>query len=330
MKRLSMIAAGLLALGLTAARAETAGKSNTTVEVVPPPASNTDANGNPRAPSDVDVNPNPNPAPAPENKVVSPSPAVPGTTDPLPPPPANVNVDVNPTQPVRPSQPLTTPSIVPPARVIDANTAAISGAVTAPVVPVGPAPFYTSQPKDTVPLDHTWISRVGAGILVGGGFEDFTNNTMQNMTGTGGMWNARVLAGTRQFVGLEAAYVGSAHSVDALGLQSNAMLISNGVEGNLRLNVPVVMRHAQLLEPFGFAGVGWQHYQVTNTNTVTSDLTRDDDIMALPLGGGLEYAVGRFMADARFTYRATYYNDLLRNGGNLNSWGVGSQIGFSF
>ena len=36
MKRLSMIAAGLLALGLTAARAETAGKSNTTVEVVPP------------------------------------------------------------------------------------------------------------------------------------------------------------------------------------------------------------------------------------------------------------------------------------------------------
>ena len=46
MKRLSLIAAGLLALGLTAARAETAGKSNTTVEVVPPSAPNTDTNGN--------------------------------------------------------------------------------------------------------------------------------------------------------------------------------------------------------------------------------------------------------------------------------------------
>src|SRR6476620_5773006 len=63
MKRLSMIAAGLLALGLTAARAETAGKSNTTVEVVPPSAPNTDTNGNPKAPSDIDVNPNPNPTP---------------------------------------------------------------------------------------------------------------------------------------------------------------------------------------------------------------------------------------------------------------------------
>ena len=36
------------------------------------------------------------------------------------------------------------------------------------------------------------------------------------------------------------------------------------------------------------------------------------------------------MADARFTYRATYYNDLLRAGGNLNSWGLGGQVGFSF
>src|SRR3954447_4389082 len=87
MKRLSMIAAGLLTLGLTAARAETAGKSKTTVEVVPPTAPTTDANGNTRTPSDVDVNPNPNPTPgSTENKVVSPSPAVPGTNEPLPPP----------------------------------------------------------------------------------------------------------------------------------------------------------------------------------------------------------------------------------------------------
>jgi hypothetical protein len=330
MKRLSMIAAGLLALGLTAARAETAGKSNTTVEVVPPTAPGTDANGNPKTPSDIDVNPNPNPTPVPENRAVSPSPAVPGTTEALPPPPANVNVDVNPTQPVQPSVPLTQPSARPPARVIDANTAAINGAVMAPVIPVGPAPFYPPQPKQAYPLDHTWVSRMGTGILVGGGFEDFTNNTMQNMTGTAGMWTARVLAGTRRFFGVEAAYVGNARSIDALGLQSSATLVGNGVEGDARVNAPIVMRHAQLLEPFAFAGIGWQHYQLTNTNTFTSDLARDDDVMAVPLGGGLEYAVGRFMADARFTYRATYYNDLLLRGGNLNTYGVATQIGFSF
>jgi hypothetical protein len=345
MKRVSMIAAGLLALGVTAARAET-GNGGTTVEVTPPPASKVDVNVNPSPKSDVDVNVNPNPTATtpsdvdvnvntkpsattnpPENKAVSPATEVPGATET---PPANVNVDVNPTPPVQSGPTPMQPGVRPPARIIDANTAAINGGTTESVVPVGPGPFYPARPRDVVPLEHTWVSRVGAGILVGGGFEDFTSNTMRNMTGTGGMWNARLLAGTRQFVGLEAAYVGNARSIDALGLQSNALLVSNGVEGAARVNVPVVMQHAQLLEPFGFVGLGWSHYQVTNSSVNTSDVARDDDIMALPVGGGLEYAIGRFMADARFTYRATYYNDLMRNGGNLNSWGVGTQIGFSF
>jgi hypothetical protein len=253
---------------------------------------------------------------------------VPGTTQP---PPAEVKVDVNPAQPVRPvAPPQPPPGVIPPAHVIDNNTAAITGAVQADIAPVGPTPFYVGQPKQAYPLGHTWVARLGTGILVGGGYEEFTNNTMQNMTGTAGMWTARVLAGTRHFVGMEAAYLGNARSIDALGLQTNANLISNGVEGNARVNVPVVMRRAQLLEPFAFVGIGWQHYQVTNTTTFTADLARTDDVMAVPVGGGLEYAIGRFMADARFTYRATYYNDLLRAGANLNSWGLATQVGFSF
>ena len=216
----------------------------------------------------------------------------------------------------------------PPARIIDANTAAIFGGVTEPTVPVQPLPqpgyYRHGAVHDTA---HTWVGRLGTGLLVGGGFEDFTNDNLRGMTGGAGTWNARAIAGTRQFVGVEAAYVGAARGVDALGVQSNAVLVSNGVEGALRLNVPVVMRSRQLLEPFGFVGVGWSHYQVTNTNTNTSDLAADDDIMSLPMGGGLEYAIGRFMADARFTYRATYYNDLMRTGGNLNNWGVSTQVG---
>lgn len=325
MKRLLMITAGLLALGVTAARAE----DKTTVEVVPPNAPDTSASP-PPASDVVNGTATPNPKATPENKAVSPSPPVPGTTEAPPAPPANVKVDVNPTQPVRPSVPLTTPTVRPPAHVIDNNTAAISGAVQADIAPVGPSPFYFAQPKQAFPLEHTWVAKLGAGILVGGGFEEFTSNTMQNMTGTAGTWTARVLAGTRRFIGAEAAYVGNARSIDALGLQSSATLISNGVEGNARVNVPVVMRKAQLLEPFAFVGLGWQHYQVTNTNTFTSSVARDDDVMAVPVGGGLEYAIGRFMADARFTYRATYYNDLVVNGANLNSWGVATQIGFSF
>ena len=37
------------------------------------------------------------------------------------------------------------------------------------------------------------------------------------------------------------------------------------------------------------------------------------------------------LADARFTYRQTYMNDLLRTtGGKLNAWGVGTQVGVTF
>ena len=249
-------------------------------------------------------------------------------------PPGSVDVNVTPMSTVQPAPvtaPKQQPSVMPPARIIDANTAAIFGGVTEATVPVQPLPqpgyYRHGAVHDTT---HTWVGRLGTGLLVGGGYEDFTNNNLRNMTGGAGTWNARAIAGTRQFIGVEAAYVGAARGVDALGVQSNAVLVSNGVEGALRLNVPVVMRSRQLLEPFGFVGVGWSHYRMTNTNVNTSSLAGNDNIMSVPMGGGLEYAIGRFMADARFTYRATYYNDLMRTGGNLNNWGVGTQVGVSF
>jgi hypothetical protein len=86
---------------------------------------------------------------------------------------------------------------------------------------------------------------------------------------------------------------------------------------------------ASLLEPFGFVGLGWAHYNVTNTNVNTSDVASRDDIMTVPFGGGLAFGYRALMADARFTYRTTYFNNLVP-GGNLNSWGVGGQIGFGF
>ncbi len=332
MRTVSLIAAGLLVASWTAARAEAGTADGTNaipaprnIEVTPPPTT-------------VDVNVSP-----PPTQPTSPPSALPGTIETQPPatattpsgaeitPPANVDLNVSP--PVQPA-PVAAPvqrEVMPPARVINTNTAAIFGAVKEDSVPVQPLPspnrYQRGEAYDT---GHTWVSRIGAGVLVGGGFEDFTNSTLRDMTGGAGVWNARVLAGTRQYIGVEAAYVGAARGIDALGVQSNAVLLSNGVEGALRLNVPVVIRRAQLLEPFGFVGIGWSHYQLTNTNVNTADLAKDDDVMSLPIGGGLEYAINRFMADARFTYRSTYYNDLMRSGGNLNNWGVSTQIGFSF
>ena len=77
-------------------------------------------------------------------------------------------------------------------------------------------------------------------MLVGGGFQDFTNGRLKDATGDGGYWTARIVAGTRQYVGMEAAYVGDARSITGLGLGNDSRLISNGLEGNLRLNIPIV------------------------------------------------------------------------------------------
>jgi hypothetical protein len=318
MRTVSLIAAGVFAFGLTAARAEVGGKSSgTTVTVEPPPAGSVDATG---------TDPTGTPAP-----VTPPPPSGPpggvGTTA-----PGSADTDLQMEPQPQPAPVVVPPptAIRPPAKLIDANTAAIYGAVTEPTVPVQRIPPPGPYPGRAPDAAHTWVGRLGAGMLLGGGFEDFTNTGLRNMTGGAGSWNARVLAGTRQFVGVEAAYVGAARGVDALGVQSNALLVSNGVEGAVRLNIPVVLQSRQLIEPFGFVGLGWQNYRVTNTTTNTSSLASSDDVMSLPMGGGLEYAIGRFMADARFTYRSTYYNDLMRTGGNLNNWGVSGQVGFSF
>jgi hypothetical protein len=198
---------------------------------------------------------------------------------------------------------------------------------------VMPAPVAPTQVADwdRGPVRRSGGSSTGTGFFVGGGFEDFTDNNLRSMTGSGGYWSARIVDGMRRVVGMEAAYIGNARNIDALGLNSNARLMSNGAEGALRLNIPIVSANqTSLVEPFGFVGVGWSRYAVTNTNLNTSNVASRDDIMTMPFGGGLAFGHGGFMADARFTYRKTYYNDLVPGGRSLDSWGVGGQLGFGF
>jgi len=170
----------------------------------------------------------------------------------------------------------------------------------------------------------------GAGVLLGGGVQDFTQSNVRGMTGTAGYWNARLVFGTRQFVGLEAAYIGSAQSINALGLASDAVLVSNGAEGAVRVNIPIVGR-ATLMEPFVFGGAGWSRYHIARSAQNRSSLASDDDIVEIPYGAGFAASYRNFMVDARFTYRSTFYNDMLRTTGDrLDNWSAGAQLGFEF
>jgi len=228
-------------------------------------------------------------------------------------------------------------SATPPAPVAEA-------APSTAVVVVPPAPIEVVPPPPPAPEPYPaaaatpppWGSRFGWAFMAGGGYNEFTDNNMKSRTNGGGAWDARLVGGTNSILGFEAAYVGSAHTLDTLGLTSNTpTLVSNGVEGALRLNAPIRM-HDSLLEPYGFVGVGWAHYTISNYNSnrgTVSDFNQSDDVMNVPVGGGIAYSYRAFIVDARAQWMPTYYNNLLpasSSTGTLNQWGVGGQVGFRF
>jgi hypothetical protein len=218
--------------------------------------------------------------------------------------------------------------------------AAEEPAPVAEVPPPPPAPeIYPVTPPPSAPEGATYApygSKFGWAFLAGGGFQDFTKSVMRAQTNAGGAWDLRLVGGTKSIIGFEAAYVGSARTIQTLGFTANTpSLVSNGAEGTIRLNAPIV-RGASLIEPYIFGGVGWTHYSITNFNAntaITSDFTRTDDVMTVPAGAGFAYGYKGFMIDVRGNYTPTYFNNLLANTsttGTLNTWGVGGQVGFLF
>jgi hypothetical protein len=205
------------------------------------------------------------------------------------------------------------------------------------VVPAVVEPVPVEAPPAAEPPKYTPPSRFGLGFLAGGGYQDFSNSNMRDRTSAGGAWDIRFVAGTRSIIGVEGAYVGSARGFQSLGVTANnPTLISNGVEGNLRINAPIT-RGNSLFEPYAIAGVGWSQYHISNYNSNTQALSdfssTNDNVLTVPLGGGFTYGYKALLLDVRGTYSPTYYNNLLQgtNGsGTLNTWGVGGSVGFGF
>ena len=161
-----------------------------------------------------------------------------------------------------------------------------------PVPPPAPA-----HHKDTPP------SQLGIEALVGGGAVGFIDTAVRNTVNTGGAWDARMVFGSRLPIAIEGAYVGSAQTIDVLGLTSNSRLIGNGVEGDLRLNFTNYK-----VQPYIFGGAGWTRYQISNNNTInTSSVLSSDDVGTVPLGAGISIRPSKvFLIDLRGTYRAVF------------------------
>ena len=185
------------------------------------------------------------------------------------------------------------------------------------------------------PLRCRWRRRglrsaLGIEATIGGGVVGFIDEGARDIAKTGGSWDARLMFGSRLPIAVEGAYVGSAQSIDALGLSSNSFLVGNGIEGTLRVNL---MRAR--IQPYLFGGAGWTHYQLTNTSTNTSSVLGQDDVGTIPLGAGITGRIGSaFILDVRATYRATFNDDLMRataaSNNSMQSWNASARIGFEF
>jgi hypothetical protein len=175
------------------------------------------------------------------------------------------------------------------------------------------------------------ITDLGVTFGVGGGVTDFTGEEMRDMTGTAGTWDARLVVGTHKLVGIEAGYVGSLQSIDALGMESDARLVSTGVDAAVRVHfLPGEF------QPYAFAGAGWRRYDVTNTNTNTSSMADSDDLLEIPVGVGVAYTFKHFNLDVRGSYRPTFDNDMVAGATRdderptLDTFQVTGRIGWEF
>ncbi len=189
-------------------------------------------------------------------------------------------------------------------------------------------PVMTSAPIPVPPQKP--VSGLGVEATIGAGAMGFIDQAARSVTGTGVTWDARLMFGSRLPIAVEGAYVGSVQNIDALGLSSDSLLLGNGVEGTLRINL-TQMR----VQPYLFGGIGWTHYQLNNTATNTSSVLAKDDIGTVPMGAGVSARLGRaFILDVRGTYRATFDDDMMRaqtsQDNTLQSWSASARMGFEF
>ena len=194
----------------------------------------------------------------------------------------------------------------------------------------GPEPALASRAKEPARADRG----PGFALQVGGGIMNFSSAQMQQLTNTGGYWDVRLVMGLRRVFGAELAYLGTVNPVTAPGVQSGSALLGNGAEGDLRLAVPLINAEGAYIIPYGLAGLGWEHYRIASGDTDGAVLAKTDDVVTVPVGGGMTIGHRHLFLDTRFVYRFTQNEDLIAaNGhanGHLRQWTFGGNFGYVF
>jgi hypothetical protein len=191
------------------------------------------------------------------------------------------------------------------------------------------------------PYSYGWnepylATGIGVGILAGGGITGFTDQSLRNITSSsvGGLWDVRATIGTHTPLGIDISYVGEANGLRTLTGASNGNLIGTTVEAALRWNI---LPH-YAWNPYLFAGVGWQNFQVTNMQVASADsglATHDNDV-EFPMGAGMSFRDrSGWQFDVRGTFRAAPNSTLLfqpssGDYASAHSWEASAALGYEF
>jgi len=207
--------------------------------------------------------------------------------------------------------------------------------VAQPVPPPPPEPMYVEPTPVQIEPDPWSLEALGFAMTIGGGVAGFTDSTIRDSTGDGGNWDVRAMIGTRQFVGVEGSYLGSAQSIDAIGLDTDATLVGNGLQANLRLNATKDTD----IQPFLYGGVAWRRYDLTGEDFNVSDVADSDDVLELPIGVGVAFKYRGLLLDARGEYRAAFYEDMIptfaelddpNDAAAMHRYSINANIGYEF
>jgi hypothetical protein len=288
-----------------------------------------------------DTNQPPNPSPTKPT-----DPPLPTNTDPTSPmnpqlpPSAPLPTTVDPATPVSPpAAPLTPP--IP----SSTDTSTISGPPPTPGTPASTE--IDDEGSDSLDMygyawhDDRLQSGIGVSTILGGGATGFTDKTMRNTTSSvGGLWDLRVTIGSHLPLALDVSYLGSAMNINGLPAGRSGTLLGTTVEGALRYNI---LPH-YAWNPYVFAGVGWQRYDVTQTNVTLSDsgMNDKDNLLEFPMGTGLSYRSGGFVGDLRGTFRAATDQNLVlkptasavgptsNDFAAMHTWEASAAVGYEF
>lgn len=229
---------------------------------------------------------------------------------------------IEPVEPVEPIEPIEPEAVPPPEPLPQPQPA------PQPPPPTQQPMYQPANPDENE--EGVLTTPMGMSISLGGGLAGFVDDDFRDVTDLGGGWDLRLVTGTRMPVALELAYFGSAQNIEALGLDDDAVLLSNGGEAALRLNFANFADTEMYgFQPYVMGGAALRRYSIVNESFNTSNINSNDTIFEVPVGGGLSFRAAQVILDVRGSYRFSFDEDIIdedieaaEDASAMDSWNV--------